>query len=62
MKYQEIQVGNSVVMPEPILDDAWSHGGFLATVIDVLDNGNLLVEDQDSDIWEIQPDRVEIAG
>jgi hypothetical protein len=54
-------LNKTVIVPEPNLEDNWSYGNFTATVIDILDNGNVLVEDQDSDIWEIEPERLEMS-
>lgn len=56
-----IGVGDQVVVPEPEKDDAWTFGGFLAQVVDIRENGNCLVEDQDSDIWEVEPARLVLA-
>jgi hypothetical protein len=58
----KIKVNDSVIVPEPNANDAWSCGNFHATVIDILDNGNVLVEDQDSDSWEIEPERLELVS
>lgn len=56
----KIKIGDTIVMPTPNKKDAWSHGNFLAVVNDILKNGNLIVEDQESDFWEVEPDRVEL--
>lgn len=55
----KIKIGDSFVMPEPSKsDDAWSFGGFVATVTDVLDNGMVIVKDQDSDFFTIEAERL----
>lgn len=53
-----IQIGDIVRMPEPNDSDIYHHGGFNATVINILENGNLIVTDQDSDHYEIEHERV----
>lgn len=49
-----------VLMPEPNETDVWVYGNFVAYVNDILDNGNLIVEDGDSDFFEVEANRVEI--
>lgn len=61
MSSSQISVGDRVVVPEPDDDDAWQFGDFVGRVVAVREDGNLLVEDQDSDVWEIEPSRLEIA-
>ena len=58
---KKIKVGNRVEMPEPNDSDIWNFGGFIATVEDILDNGNLVVVDSDGDFFEIEADRVELG-
>jgi hypothetical protein len=53
----EFKIGDTVEIPEPNDTDFWNYGGFLADVRDIRDNGNLIVEDQDSDFWEIESER-----
>lgn len=53
----QFKIGETVEMPHPNADDIWICGGFYAKVRDILDNGNLIVEDQDSDFFEIEPER-----
>lgn len=50
-----------MVMPEPSKDDAWEFGDFVARVIAISPGGDLLVEDQDSDVWEVAGNRVELV-
>ena len=54
-------IGQYIVMPEPRSGDSWTFGNFSATVIDVLDDGICIVEDQDSDTFEIHSDRVMLS-
>jgi hypothetical protein len=54
----ELQVGDTVVMPEPNENDPWVIGGFLGTIIDILDSGAAIVEDQGSDCWSVQLSRL----
>ena len=51
-----------MVVPEPVGGDAWQFGDFVARVVAARENGNLLVEDQDSDVWEIGPSRLTRLG
>ena len=53
----EIEVGTVVVVPDPEENDIWTHS-FQATVTDIIRN-NLIVEDQDSDFFEVEADRIE---
>lgn len=53
----QFNVLDTVLMPEPNESDAWTYGGFYAVVADIRENGNLIVEDQDSDFFEIEPER-----
>jgi hypothetical protein len=58
-----IGIGTRVVMPEPHETDSYSIGGFVGTVIDSLENGNLIVEDADAVFHEIEAARiVELAA
>ena len=50
-------VGDDIVMPEPIEGDAWTFGNFNAVIIDE-NEVEFLVEDQDSDVWCIQKERI----
>jgi hypothetical protein len=54
-------MGKDLIMPEPTEDDAWNFGNFNARVTDISVEGNLIVEDADSDFWEIEFDRAELA-
>lgn len=60
-KRAQISVGDRVVVPEPKKDDAWQFGSFTARVASIRENGNFLVEDQDADVWEVEPDRLALA-
>lgn len=53
----KIKVQDEVLMPEPEHGDEW-HYEFMATVIDILDNGTAIVEDQDSDLWTVEIERL----
>jgi hypothetical protein len=53
----QFNIGDTVEMPEPNESDAWTYGGFYAVVADIRENGNLIVEDADSDFWEIEAER-----
>lgn len=58
----KIKLSDSVIMPEPTeADDFWTFGNFLGTVIGILENGDVLVEDQESNIWQIHPERLELS-
>jgi hypothetical protein len=59
MNGREIKVGDDVMMPEPNGTDIHCHE-FVGYVNDILDNGNLIIEDGDSDFFEIEPNRVEV--
>lgn len=50
-----------MAMPAPSKDDAWEFGDFVARVIAISPGGDLLVEDQDSDVWEVAGNRVELV-
>jgi len=56
-----INLMDSVVMPDPRKGDCWAHGNFCATVIDQRGE-NLIVEDMDSDCFEIEAHRVTLAN
>ena len=56
---KEINHGDEVLMPEPNGTDIHNHD-FVGYVNDILDNGNIIVEDGDSDFFEIEANRVEI--
>jgi hypothetical protein len=53
-----IYIFSRVIMPEPGVDDSWSIGGFHARIIDVLLSGDVVVEDQNSDCWQVEPNRL----
>lgn len=53
-----LQYGDTVHVPEPYPDDVWSFE-FVATVINYLDNGDILVEDQDNDCFQMAANIVE---
>jgi hypothetical protein len=54
------RIGDRVIVPEPTSSDAWEFGGFVARMIGRRDDVNILVEDQDSNVWEVEESRVEI--
>jgi hypothetical protein len=55
----EISVGDSVVVPDPIGSDIHNHS-FIGYVCDIFDDGNVCVEDGDSDFFTIEPERLEV--
>lgn len=55
-----ICTNDTVVMPEPKDGDSWSHGNFVATVIDVLDDKLIIVKDADDDCFTVEAERIEI--
>ena len=56
----ELEVMQHVLVPDPISDDIHNHE-FTGTVADILDNGNVVVEDGDSDFFEIEAYRLEVV-
>ena len=58
---KEIHAGMHVIMPEPNETDIWNFGGFVPYVNDVNDDGTIIVEDGDSDFFQVEGSRVEIA-
>ena len=56
MSDQKIQVGDEVIVPDPIEGDIHNHE-FVGHVTDVID-GIAVVDDQDSDFYEIELDRL----
>ena len=58
---KELKIGAQVVVPDPEPDDIWSHS-FVATVVDPIERfGTVIVEDQDSDMFEVAADRLELS-
>jgi hypothetical protein len=56
-----ISVGNSVNVPDPNPTDIHRHS-FTGTVADLFDEkGTVVVEDQDSDFFEIEANRLEVT-
>lgn len=51
------KIGDTIIMPEPNDTDIWQYGNFSARIVDER-NGNFVVEDQDSDFFEIEKNRV----
>jgi len=56
---KEIHHFASVEVPEPNDSDNYNFS-FVGTAIDHLDNGNVIVEDGDSDCFEIEANRLEV--
>ena len=56
---KQINVMNEVLVPEPNESDIHNFE-FVGTVSDILDNGNVIVEDGDSDFFEIEAERLEV--
>ena len=54
-----LKVGQEVIVPEPNTTDIHICE-FVGTIADILDNGNVIVEDKDSDFFEIEPERLEV--
>jgi len=52
------KIGDYVKVRAPKGNNAWSFP-FTGHVTDITDRGNLIVEDQDSDFFEVEPDEVE---
>jgi hypothetical protein len=58
---KEISIGMLVLMPDPKENEVFStfeYGGFVTHVDEILDNGNIIVEDG---MFEIEANRVEIS-
>jgi len=54
----EAEIGDNVVVKDPTENDAWGHS-FMGTIADIVDkNGERLyiIEDQDSDFFEMERD------
>jgi len=58
---KELKVGNHVIAPEPNESDIYNFGGWVGHITDILDNGNAIVEDADSDFFEIEANRLELV-
>ena len=56
-----IQRGDTISVPEQDTDKFFSPE-FKATVVDYLENGDILIEDSDSDFFHTKPSIVEIVG
>lgn len=55
----KVAIGQSYIMPESSkTDDAWTFGGFVAYVTDILDSGMAIVEDADGDFFTIETERL----
>lgn len=50
---------STVLVPDPNETDIHSNE-FVGSVADILDNGNVIVEDGDSDFFEIESQRLEV--
>ena len=57
---KEITIVSEVRVPEPNDSDIHVHS-FVGSVADILDNGNIIVEDRDSDFFEIESERLVIV-
>lgn len=58
---QQVEVGQSVNVPEPDDTDIHSHE-FIGTVTDILpERGTIIVEDGDSDFFEIEVERLTLT-
>lgn len=57
---EDVDVGDTVLMPDPLDGDSWSHGDFSAVVVEVLDSGLIVVRDAEDDCFTICPSRVSI--
>jgi len=56
-----LDVGDEVIVPDPIASDLHNFS-FIGHVTDILvDRGTAIVEDQDSDFFEIECDRLLLA-
>jgi hypothetical protein len=58
---KEISIGMLVLMPDPKENEVFGtfeYGGFVTHVDEILDNGNIIVEDG---MFEIEANRVEIS-
>ena len=56
-----IKFGNTVRIPEPTPNDLWQHE-FVATVINYSENGDITVEDQDGDCYQMAPHIVDLVN
>ena len=56
---REIKDTDTVNVPEPNGSDIHQHE-FTGHVADILDNGNVVVEDGDSEFFEIEANRLEV--
>lgn len=54
---KQIEYLGSVIVPDPNESDVHYHS-FVGIVVDLLDNGNVIVEDQDSDFFEIEANKL----
>ena len=55
-----IYIDDNVIVPEPNESDLHNFS-FVGNVIDILENGNVIVEDGDFDCFEIESDRLEVV-
>ena len=61
-KGQVLETGDSVVVPDPNATDIHHHS-FVGTVVDILeDRGTAIVEDQESDFFELETERLEVKA
>lgn len=57
-----LEIMDEVSVPDPNKSDI-HHYAFVGTVVDILeDRGTAIVEDQDSDFFEIETDRLEVRA
>ena len=57
---KEIVHHAEVIVPDPNGSDIHVHS-FQGTVVDIFPNGNCIVEDGDSDFFEIESERLEVV-
>lgn len=56
---KKITILDYVILPDPNETDIYIHS-FRGVVIDILNDGNIIVEDQDQDCYTIEANRVEL--
>ena len=61
VSFHMLQIGDTVIVPDPTSKDAWLYGDFLARVSKFRGDGDAIVVDQEDNAWQVECYRLKVV-